>query len=919
MTDNRPVLTDRTVLVGVLISVVAVALCAAILVVAVRNASVKQEVRLVGIVTSPQTVWLDDVGDSERLSVRGYYSDRSVAGLDDGSGATVSYASTDPSVARVDSDGVVTGVKTGGADVMVSYGNLSAAVPVFVWGPAMEVPPIDPAKLLDVDDDGSAIVLNRVMVELEPGYDLKDASLVASEIDGQVVFEFRTFPGYLVEFTARTAEDLEEALAVLQADQRVAQAYPDLALSANNEEDVEEVIETLLLPTDKKWTYLQAGMENAWRTMNLVDNLSTVNIAVVDAGFVRQTGDADVDAALTSEFDYDRIRFPFGMGDFNLLGIRPADPFGVNPPDHGNTVAGVIVARNNDRNDDSIPEDSFSGIVTSVDGLDYNLILYSVPTGLRFSAARITSALEHMALYKNQIDVVNMSIGFQCEWYNPVYCLGGYFWRNRWLELMKVMPDVAFVFSAGNSGKDAGNAVPAKLSLDLPNAITVGATWYDERADFSNFGPAITLGAPGLGVWTVNVEEPTGYGYTNGTSFAAPMVSGTVALLRALDPELSSEEIKHILVNTGGSHSVCTSNEAESPPDPCPPGDRETWAILNAEEAVSSVLWPSTDAEINSQAVQPTEATLGSYVELTIPVVNTGSRAWNFHMDGVAHAPFQPDQAEYELEPVNNVVPAGGSHPFKLGFWANEVGEWVVQVKIYRNPERTSSPDSKILRLKVVPPPSASAATAPAAGQPGTSPVAVPSTPAGVLRADANVLVLADTSGSMEGEKNAKLKSSILEFVGRIDDPGEYIGLIDFDDDVEEVVPLGPFGSDLGPWNVAVEQLDGDGGTAFFDAVAHAVTVLEGQGAPDRSNIIIALTDGNDEDSRRTASEVISELQGASVPIILFALAYGEDDSAGGDYDLEVLERLAESTGGVAYAGTPEDVERLFTLLSTLF
>jgi Ca-activated chloride channel family protein len=152
-----------------------------------------------------------------------------------------------------------------------------------------------------------------------------------------------------------------------------------------------------------------------------------------------------------------------------------------------------------------------------------------------------------------------------------------------------------------------------------------------------------------------------------------------------------------------------------------------------------------------------------------------------------------------------------------------------------------------------------------------------------------------------------------------VDDPGEYIGLIDFDDDIEEVIPLGPFGVSLDPWNHAVEQLDGAGGTAFFDAVSHAMNVLEMQGAPGRVNIIIALTDGVDQDSLRSASDVISELQGASVPVVLFALAYGEDGASGTDYDLAVLEQLAEATDGVAYAATPEDLERLFTLLATIF
>ena len=109
------------------------------------------------------------------------------------------------------------------------------------------VPPHNPDLVLEVSDNGSGILLNRLMEELEPGYNFQDARRVASDIDGEVVFEFRTFPGYLVEFDSRTTADLERALAILEADRRVAQAYPDLLMAANNgDEDAKvKAIETL--------------------------------------------------------------------------------------------------------------------------------------------------------------------------------------------------------------------------------------------------------------------------------------------------------------------------------------------------------------------------------------------------------------------------------------------------------------------------------------------------------------------------------------------------------------------------------------------------------------------------------------------------------------------------------------------------
>ena len=697
-------MTDKTIFVGVLICVVVFALSAVILVVALVNGfleeagvPVEQEIRLVAILPSPQIVQLDALGKSERLSVWGYYSDRSVGNLEDDLGTTVSYTSSDPSVAQVDSDGVVTGIEVGGADIVVSYGSLGATVSVFVWGPPIDIPTYDPDRVLEDADDGSAVLLNRVMLELMPDYDSSDARELASEIGGEVVFEFRTFPGYLVEFRADTLEDLEKALAVLEADYRVAAAFPDLLLSADDEHEKGRTannrsVETLNLTRDRrKGAYLTAGMQSAWETMGLVDKLEPVSIAIIDSGFVSQTGDKEIDAVLNAEFDYERIQFPFGKGNWwgNLLG-------------HGTKVASVILAQNNVGSDD--PR-SFSGVLTSVDEIEYSAIVYSTPLGFRHSGARITSALEDLILYKNQIDVVNISKGVRCDIINRVVCVGvpllpaKWFkpWRSHWLRLMRAMPNVVFVFAAGNSESDAQGLIPADFALELPNAITVGATHQGNRAYFSNFGPAVTLGAPGQDVWVV--DRHRGYDYAKGTSFAAPMVSGTVALLKALDSKLSPDDIRRVIVETGDLHRVCTSSKDEVPLDPCPPEDQEQWPFLNAGEAVSSLLWPSVDAEINSQTIQPRDAILGSYVELTVPVKNTGDRPWEFHMAGVTKSPSGTTE---DMDSVRHVVREGDSHPFKLGFVADEVGEWTVEVRVYRNAELTSSRDSEELRVQVV-------------------------------------------------------------------------------------------------------------------------------------------------------------------------------------------------------------------------
>jgi serine protease len=83
---------------------------------------------------------------------------------------------------------------------------------------------------------------------------------------------------------------------------------------------------------------------------------------------------------------------------------------------------------------------------------------------------------------------------------------------------------VTLVAAVGNDGVD-GVLYPASS----PRVIAVGAVDNDRRkASFSNCGPEVDLVAPGVGV--VVLTPNNALDQASGTSFAAPMVSGVVAL-----------------------------------------------------------------------------------------------------------------------------------------------------------------------------------------------------------------------------------------------------------------------------------------------------------------------------------------------------------------------------------------------------
>jgi subtilisin family serine protease len=123
---------------------------------------------------------------------------------------------------------------------------------------------------------------------------------------------------------------------------------------------------------------------------------------------------------------------------------------------------------------------------------------------------------------------------------------------------------IIFVTSAGNGGDDQiGDNIdlfpvyPAAFPLD--NIISVLATNnIDGRPVYSNYGlEDVDLGAPGgdyshggLAGTILSTVPGNDYDYNQGTSMAAPHVTGACALLLSYDPNLSYLQIKSLLINT---------------------------------------------------------------------------------------------------------------------------------------------------------------------------------------------------------------------------------------------------------------------------------------------------------------------------------------------------------------------------------
>ena len=96
-----------------------------------------------------------------------------------------------------------------------------------------------------------------------------------------------------------------------------------------------------------------------------------------------------------------------------------------------------------------------------------------------------------------------------------------------------------------------------------PQVIAVGSgDPVNGKHFFSNYGNDLELVAPGLNIYSTTLTSNGNYSYNTytGTSFSTPIVSGIVALLFSVKPNLTPNEIREILHNTASKYSGYSYN-----------------------------------------------------------------------------------------------------------------------------------------------------------------------------------------------------------------------------------------------------------------------------------------------------------------------------------------------------------------------
>lgn len=302
----------------------------------------------------------------------------------------------------------------------------------------------------------------------------------------------------------------------------------DVQKSLENNPDVEYVEKNYIVyadltPNDPRYsqqTYLNViDASQAWNTET---GISNVVIAVLDTG-VEGTHE-DISGKLLTGCNV--------LDSFTdaSCGSNTDDNFG-----HGTGVAGTAAAKTN------------NGL--GVAGICWNCSILPVKVLNDSGSGSLADTVEGIMFARNYAlnnpakrVVINMSLGRDCQ-------SSGVTQAEQDAINAAWSAGILVVASAGNSG-NSDLECPAAAGHVMAISATTNS---DTLASFSSYGTFVDLAAPGVGIvnaiGTSNVAGSF-YASWSGTSFSAPIVSGTAGLIWSVDATLTNTEVDQILRDT---------------------------------------------------------------------------------------------------------------------------------------------------------------------------------------------------------------------------------------------------------------------------------------------------------------------------------------------------------------------------------
>ncbi len=275
-----------------------------------------------------------------------------------------------------------------------------------------------------------------------------------------------------------------------------------------------------------QWSLQKSHVTDAWALVPA--NAKNVLVAVIDTGIEASHPEfADKIFTNTREIpnngvddDHNGLIDDVHGWDFEAKNNDPSDDF-----NHGSHVAGIIGAVQNNKF-------GIAGISAHVQILPIKWMKKGSGWG--------ADAIEAIYYASNMgAKIINAS------W-------GGIGYSKALEDAVKYAESkgVLFVAASGNRGTDNDKSPQHPANLRLPNVIAVANTdEKDELVRSSNYGVIhVDIAAPGNNIVSTMMNHQ--FGSLSGTSMAAAHVSGVAALLLSLNPKLTAQDLKRVILGT---------------------------------------------------------------------------------------------------------------------------------------------------------------------------------------------------------------------------------------------------------------------------------------------------------------------------------------------------------------------------------
>jgi subtilisin family serine protease len=337
--------------------------------------------------------------------------------------------------------------------------------------------------------------------------------------------------------------DVESVVKIYESNPDVLYAEPDYVITILLDQTGSIInnvnsATVLSLPNDpffsEQWSLNNSGQIggtpgadiNAKGAWDISTGSDSIVVAVIDTGVLYTHSDLssniwdNMGEIPDNGIDDDHNGFIDDVRGWNFV-TNTSDPIDDNH--HGTHVSGTIGAVGNN--------------AIGVAGVNWHVQIMPLKTFNSGGSGSTSDAIEAVR-YANANGALVISISW-----------GGSMYSQSLKDAIDASPAV-IVCAAGNSesNNDIHPVYPA--SYNSTNIISVAATDNNDLlASFSNFGlNSVDLAAPGMNILSTFLDG--NYAYMSGTSMATPHVSGVAALIKAVNPSLTSEQIKNIILST---------------------------------------------------------------------------------------------------------------------------------------------------------------------------------------------------------------------------------------------------------------------------------------------------------------------------------------------------------------------------------